>query len=33
MKAQIWNKNGWVNEIDPKNISKHFNKLKDVGTI
>ena len=33
MKAQIWNKNGWVNEIDPTKLKNTFNKLKDVDTI
>ena len=27
MKAQIWNKNGWVNEIDPTKLKNTFSEL------
>lgn len=27
MKAQIWNKNGWVNEIDPTKLKNIFSEL------
>lgn len=27
MEAKIWNKNGWVNEIDPKKLKNTFSEL------